>query len=96
MVMSITLLQIIVEFLVVRNYGVAVVFITILTIFLSESGKQLTQDTNEIFFARMIDIFIGSVIGIIGGWILYHEKIHFYVTLQLKKAKVLIKKTRPT
>lgn len=96
MVMSITLLQIIVEFLVVRNYGVAVVFITILTIFLSESGKQLTQDTNEIFFARMIDIFIGSVIGIIGGWILYHEKIHFYVTLQLKKAKVLIKKTRST
>jgi len=95
MVISITLLQIIVEFLVVRNYGIAVIFITILTIFLSESGRQLTQDTNGIFFARMIDIIIGSVIGIIGGWILFHEKVHFYMTLQLKKSKVLIRKVRP-
>jgi uncharacterized membrane protein YccC len=94
MVISITLLQIIVEFLVVRNYGIAVIFITILTIFLSESGRQLTQDTNGIFFARMIDIIIGSVIGIIGGWILFHEKVHFYTTLQLRKSKVLIRKVR--
>lgn len=93
MVISITLLQVIVEFLVVRNYGIAVVFITILTIFLSESGKQLTQNTNEIFLARMIDIFIGSVIGIIGGWILYNEKIHYHTTQQIRKAKILIKKT---
>lgn len=94
MVIAIILLQTIVEFLVVRNYGVAVVFITILTIFLSESGKDLTDDTNAIFFARMIDIFIGSIIGIIGGWILYHEKLHFYTRLQLRKSKVLIKKAK--
>jgi hypothetical protein len=42
----------------------------------------------------MIDIFIGSVIGIIGGWILYHEKVHFYTIKQLRKSKVLIKKTK--
>jgi hypothetical protein len=84
----------IVEFLVVRNYGIAVIFITILTIFLSESGRQLTQDTNGIFFARMIDIIIGSAIGIIEGWILFHEKVHFYTTLQLRKSKVLIRKVR--
>ncbi len=94
MVIGITLLQIIVEFFVVRNYGVAVIFITILTIFLSESGNRLTQNTNAIFLARMMDILIGSVIGIIGGWILYHEKLHFYSTLQLRKSKVLIKKIR--
>jgi uncharacterized membrane protein YccC len=94
MVIGIILLQIIVEFLVVRNYAIAVIFITILTIFLSESGKQLTQNTNTVFLARMIDIFIGSVIGIIGGWILYHEKVHFYTIKQLRKSKVLIKKTK--
>lgn len=93
MVVSITLLQVIVEFLVVRNYAIAVIFITILTIFLSESGKQLTQDTNQIFFARMIDIFIGSVIGMIGGWILYNAKLFHHATLQLRKARILMKKT---
>ena len=92
MVISITLLQVVVEFLVVRNYAIAVVFITILTIFLSESGKQLTQDTNEIFFARMIDIFIGSIIGMIGGWILFNAKLHDHTTQQLRKAKILMKK----
>lgn len=93
-VISITLLQIIVEFLVVRNYAIAVVFITVLTIFLSESGKDLTENTNRVFFSRMIDIFIGSVIGIIGGWLLYHEKIHFYATLNLRKSRVWMKKTK--
>lgn len=91
-VLSITLLQIIIEFLVVRNYAVAVIFITILTIFLAESGKDLSHDTNQVFFSRLIDIIIGSVIGIIGGWILYHERIHFETTLRIKKSKVVMKK----
>ncbi|UYW01903.1 FUSC family protein [Flavobacterium agricola] len=87
MVISITLLQMIVEFLVVRNYGIAVIFITVLTIFLSESGGQLSQDTDQVFLARLFDISIGSIIGIIGGWALYHEKIHYYATQQLQKFK---------
>lgn len=41
MVIAIILLQTIVEFLVVRNYGVAVVFITILTIFYRNQEKTL-------------------------------------------------------
>lgn len=91
-VLSITLLQIIVEFLVVRNYALAVIFITVLTIFLAESGGDLSQNTNQVFFARFIDIIIGSVIGTIGGWILFHEKIHFQTTKRLKKSKVFLKK----
>lgn len=92
MVIGIILLQVIVEFLIVRNYAVAVIFITVLTIFLAESGGDLLQNTNQVFFARLVDIFIGSVIGIIGGWILYHEKIHFQTTMHLKKSKVVLKK----
>ena len=83
MVIGIIILQIIVEFLIVRNYTVAVIFITILTIFLAESGNQLSQNANAVFFARLVDILIGSAIGIIGGWILYHEKVHFYTKRQL-------------
>lgn len=92
MVIAITLIQIIVEFLVVRNYAIAVIFITILTIFLSESGRQLSQNTNEVFLLRMIDIIIGSVIGIVGGWVLFHEKVHFQTTRQLRKSRLVLKK----
>jgi hypothetical protein len=73
-VISITLLQIIIKFLVVRNYVVATVFITVLTIFLAESGGDLAANTDAIFLARLADIMIGSVLGIIGGWVLHHEK----------------------
>jgi hypothetical protein len=90
-VISIIFLQIIVEFLVVRNYTLAVVFITILTIFLAESGGNLSAYTNQIFTARLVDIIIGSIIGIAGGWILFHEKLHFQTTLRLKKSKVIMK-----
>lgn len=85
MVISITILQIIIEVLVVRNYALAVIFITMMTIFLTESGNQFSQNTTQVFLARMYDILIGSVIGIIGGWTLYHEKVHYYTTLQIKK-----------
>lgn len=74
-VIAITILQMVVEFLVVKNYAIAVVFITVLTIFLSESGKDWQLESNAIFASRMTDIAIGSIVGVIGGWILYHKKI---------------------
>lgn len=92
MVLGIILLQVIVEFLVVRNYGVAVIFITILTVFLAESGNDLTQNTNKVFMARLVDIIIGSVVGIIGGWALYHQQVHYFVTFRVRKSKVILKK----
>lgn len=92
MIIGITLLQILVEFLIVKNYAVAVVFITILTIFLAESGGELTQDTTQVFLARFFDILIGSCIGMIGGWLLYHEKIHYYSQKQLHKLATKKKK----
>ncbi|MBO9632039.1 MAG: FUSC family protein [Chitinophagaceae bacterium] len=91
---SIVALQVIVEFLVVRNYGIAVVFITILTIFLAESGSRLAIDTNELFVARLIDIILGSAIGAIGGWVLFNERVHYLTTLQIRKAKILIRKNK--
>ncbi len=93
-VMTIIFSQVIVEFLVVRNYALAVVFIAILTIFLAESGGELSLNTNQIFTARLVDIIIGSIIGIIGGWVLYHEKLHFQTTMRLRKSKMIMKDFR--
>ncbi len=91
---SIILLQIIVEWLVVRNYGVAAVFITVLTIFLAESGGTLTASPTDLITARFFDILIGSAIGAIGGWILYNERLHYRATRHIRKTRILISRRR--
>jgi hypothetical protein len=88
--LSIIGLQLIVEFLVVRNYAIAVIFITVLTIFLAESGKSLTVDPTTLIIARFVDIFIGSLIGAVGGWILYNERLQKKATRQMRRTKILI------
>ncbi|MFV0330858.1 MAG: FUSC family protein [Dysgonomonas sp.] len=71
---AIILLQFIVEVLVVRQYAVAVIFITALTIFLAEGGNP-GQAAEQSLYIRFFDIMLGCVIGAIGGWILYHNRI---------------------
>ncbi|MCX2452292.1 FUSC family protein [Pedobacter sp. PLR] len=89
---SILLLQTIVEFLVVRNYGIAVIFISMLTIFLAEPNMNLIGQPDHLIAIRFFDILIGSIIGAAGGWMLYHEQIHFFTKKQLLKTKVIMKK----
>lgn len=72
---SIVLLQFIVEILVVRQYAAAVIFITVLTIFLAEGGRQVTEHMEQSIYVRLFDILLGSIIGAIGGWIIYHNKV---------------------
>lgn len=91
----ILLLQTIVEFLVVRNYGIAVIFISMLTIFLAEPNISLIRHPDHLISIRFFDILIGSMIGAIGGWMMYHEKIHFFTKMQLLKTKVIIKRYKP-
>lgn len=88
----ILLLQIIVEFLVVRNYAIAAIFITMLTIFLAEPNLSLVGDPNQLMTTRFFDIFIGSAIGAVGGWILYHERVQFFLKKRIKKTKLVMKK----
>lgn len=85
MVIGIIVLQVVIEYFIVRNYTLTVIFITVLTIFLAETSGQLSHETDGLFIARLIDILMGSSIGIIGGWVLYHEKVHYYATLERKK-----------
>lgn len=89
---SIFILQTIVEFLVVRNYGIAVVFISMLTIFLAEPNMSLLGEPDHLITIRFFDILIGSIIGAIGGWMLYHERIHFFTKRQLLRTKIMIKR----
>lgn len=90
----IILLQTIVEFFVVRNYGIAAVFITMLTIFLAEPNISLTAHSDSLIKARLLDTVIGSFIGGIGGWLLYHEKTHFYTKKQIVLTKTRMRRIR--
>ncbi len=91
---SVLLLQVLIEFLVVRNYTVAAVFITTLTIFLAEPTANLAMDPDHLIAARFFDILTGSLIGGIGGWLLYHEQIHFFAKKQLKKTRIILRRSR--
>lgn len=60
-------LTFLIETLVVRHYGLAVIFITPLTIFLAEATDVRHQATTVIMQARAVDIAVGSFLGLAGG-----------------------------
>ena len=70
----IIILQFIVEYLVPRNYGIAMIFITPMTIFLSEASTLFTKNHLLFIEGRFFNTLVGSLIGIIGGYVVYHEK----------------------
>ncbi|MDR2223646.1 MAG: FUSC family protein [Flavobacteriaceae bacterium] len=71
--LCIMILQFIIEMFISRNYAIAVIFITALTVLLAEAGSPLMNTPNTLIQARFLDIVIGSLIGGIGGWFLHHE-----------------------
>lgn len=72
---TVMVLQCIIEMLVVRHYALAVIFITPLTILLAETANPTSDQINTLISLRFWDISIGSVLGAIGGWVLYREKV---------------------
>ncbi len=95
MCISIVILQFVVEMLVTRHYGLAVVFITALTIFLAEGGHSIGGKPDIPIYARFLDITIGSSIGAVGGWFLYHQKLHRNVHKHLRRTRIqIIKNSR--
>ena len=66
------------EFCVVRNYALAMVFFTPFTIYLAEIGHFMLSDAEIAIQARMLDVVIGSVIGLFGGFMLHHAKLRAF------------------
>lgn len=83
-------LQFIIEMLVVRHYGLAVIFITRLTLFMAEAGSAMTVDANTLISIRFVDILLGSVIGAIAGWFLHNEQLRHKAAGQMGKTRAII------
>lgn len=78
-------LQIMVELLIVRHYALAVVFLTPMGILLAETGSPKALDPNDLLKMRLIEILIGSILGGIGGYFLYNERIRYNSVKNLKR-----------
>lgn len=63
-----------IESLVVRHYGLAVIFITPLTIFLAEGARIGHGAANVMLEARLLDTVLGSVVGLVGGVCLHSPR----------------------
>lgn len=85
---SIMVLQIIIEMLIVRHYGLAVVFMTPLTLLLAEAASAMTVNPATLISIRFMDILIGSVIGMVAGWFLHHEQLRTKAERQIRKTRV--------
>ena len=78
-------LTFLIETLVVRHYGLAVIFITPLTILLAEATHLGAGTPDAIFQARLLDTVLGSVVGLIGGVCLHNPRFRDRVGRQIRR-----------
>ena len=82
--LAIILLFFIVEVLVVHHYGLAVVFITPLTLLFAEgSASRVLHES--LVVTRLGDIALGSLLGFFGGWVMHHPKLLSHIETKLQK-----------
>ncbi|MFG1488957.1 FUSC family protein [Oceanospirillum sp. HFRX-1_2] len=75
MAFLVLVLSFVIEVLVTRNYGLAVIFITPMTIILAE-GVSVSHDVNSVIMLRLQDVLLGSVVAWLGGLVLYRRSLY--------------------
>ncbi|WP_428773881.1 FUSC family protein [Vibrio sp.] len=80
-------LTFVIEILVTRNYGLAVIFITPLTIILAEGGSA-SFEINSVILLRLIDVIAGSSVGYLGGWLLHQRDLYDRLEQRLLRLRV--------
>ena len=82
--LAIILLFFIVEVLVAHHYGLAVIFITPLTLLFAEgSASRVLHES--LVITRLGDIALGSLLGFIGGWVIHHPKLLLHIDKKISK-----------
>jgi len=80
-----TALTFVIEILVVRHYGLAVIFITPLTIFLAEATRIGHGSTDAMIHARFFDTVLGCAVGLVGGICLHSPNFRDVVGCQIRR-----------
>jgi hypothetical protein len=79
------LLVFVIESLVVRHYGLAVIFITPLTILLAEAATLGAAPLAELIESRFIDTVLGCIVGLVGGICLHSARFRAVVGRPLRR-----------
>lgn len=80
-----TALSFVIETLVVRNYGLAVVFITPLTILIAEAVNLAAGLPDGVLTARLVDTVLGCLVGLAGSACLHSPRIRNAVARGLRR-----------
>lgn len=86
--LSMMLFQFLVETIIVRNYGAAVIFITPLTVIMAEITSA-NMATEVLLYHRLVDISLGSAIGILGGTIFHRTSLLKYIESKMNERSSL-------
>lgn len=78
-------LQFCVEVFIVRNYVLAVIFITPLTVFLADLGTTQQISANVLIATRFFDIIIGSLYGAAMGVLLHKDSIRIPAEVGIRR-----------
>ncbi|ADO83410.1 FUSC family protein [Ilyobacter polytropus] len=81
---SIVILQFILEATVQRNYAIGIIFATPLTILLADASTLFTMSTTTFMKLRLFNTLIGCLIGALGGVVIHHEKLKYELKKKLK------------
>lgn len=79
------LLMFFAELTVVRNYALAMVFLTPYSTYLAEVASFMNYDPNLIIKARILDITIGSLFGLLGGVVMHWKPLREVLEKVAKK-----------
>ena len=82
---TITALAFLIETLVVRHYGLAVVFITPLSILLADAARLASATPHALMQARLVDTVLGCAVGLAGGACLHSTAVRGRVTALLRR-----------
>ena len=80
-----TALTFVIETVIMRHYGIAVIFITPMTIFLAEAAHLGQGSSAALIQARLMDTVLGSVVGLIGGICLHSPRFRQVVGRQIRR-----------
>lgn len=83
--LMIMVLTFIVETLVVRHYGLAVIFVTPMTLLLADASLLGHGSAGSLLQARLLDTVAGSFAGLLGGVVLHTQRLHDAVGQALRR-----------
>lgn len=79
------LLAFVIEIVVVRHYGFAIIFITPLTLLLAEAATLGHSSPALLIQARFFDTILGCVVGLVGGVCLHSPRFRYVVGNQVRR-----------